>query len=279
MRIHPAHHCVVGVVYLEAFRRIRMDSRARSALAGFRKHSAQLLRAISPSEETDGKLGAMDLCECVGNPHLLGERRADLRVAVCDFSLPRDLWIRSLAAEHAHPMNQKLTKRIVITGPESSGKSSLAAWLVQKFEVPMATEYARIHLEAFGAKYEESTVIAMAQQHLIHQQEMVPMDAPIGIFDTDLLNYKIWCDIAFSHCDASILRGIEQESHHVYLLCYPDLPWVADPLREHPHERLMLYERHLAEIRKTGREYIVIRGEGEQRKDAAREAMRKLIGF
>lgn len=176
-------------------------------------------------------------------------------------------------------MSDTLRKRIVITGPESSGKSTLAAWLAQEFEVPMATEYARIHLEKFGAKYDESIVIAMARQHLIHQQEMVPMDAPLGIFDTDLLNFKIWCDVAFSRCDASILRGIENESHHVYLVCYPDLPWVADPLREHPHERLMLYERHLAEIRKTGRAYIFIRGEGEQRKDAAREAMGKLIGL
>ncbi len=176
-------------------------------------------------------------------------------------------------------MNETLRKRIVITGPESSGKSTLAAWLAQEFEVPMATEYARIHLETFGAEYDESSVIAIAQQHLMHQQEMVPMDAPLGIFDTDLINYKIWCDVAYSRCDASILRGIEQESCHVYLVCYPDLPWVADPLREHPNERLMLYERHLAEIRKTGRAYIVIRGEGEQRKDAAREAMRKLIGL
>lgn len=174
-------------------------------------------------------------------------------------------------------MNGTLGKRIVITGPESSGKSTLAAWLAQEFELPMATEYARIHLEKFGAEYDESTVISMARQHLIHQREMVPVEAPLGIFDTDLINYKIWCDVAFSRCDASILRGIEQESTHVYLVCYPDLPWVADPLREHPHERLMLYERHLAEIRKSDRAYIVIRGEGEQRKDTAREAMRKLI--
>ncbi len=174
-------------------------------------------------------------------------------------------------------MNEALKKRIVITGPESSGKSTLAAWLAQEFELPMATEYARIHLEKFGAQYDESTVIAMAKQHLIHQQEMVPIDAPLGIFDTDLINYKIWCDVAFSHCDTSILRGIEQESHHVYLVCYPDLPWVADPLREHPYERLMLYERHLAEIRKMGRAYIVIRGEGEQRNDAAIQAMGALM--
>ena len=174
-------------------------------------------------------------------------------------------------------MNGTLGKRIVITGPESSGKSTLAASLAQEFELPMATEYARIHLETFGAGYDEISVIAMARQHLIHQREMVPQEAPLGIFDTDLLNYKIWCDVAFARCDESILNGITQEPNHVYLVCYPDLPWVADPLREHPHDRLMLYERHLAEIRKTGRAYIVVRGEGEKRSDAAREAMGKLM--
>jgi nicotinamide riboside kinase len=166
-----------------------------------------------------------------------------------------------------------MRKRIVITGPESSGKSTLAAWLAQEFHLPMATEYARIHLETFCATYDESTVIAMAKLHLIHQQRMVPLDAPLGIYDTDLLNYKVWCDVAYSRCHASILRGMEQESTHVYLVCYPDLPWVADPLREHPHQRLMLFDRHLAEIQTTDRQYIVIRGEGALRNNAAREAM------
>jgi nicotinamide riboside kinase len=172
-----------------------------------------------------------------------------------------------------------MSKRIVITGAESSGKSTLAAWLAEEFALPMATEYARIYLETYGASYDESTVIAMAALHLKHQQQMVPHEAPLGIFDTDMINYRIWCDVAYSRCDESILRAMEQESEHVYLLCYPDLPWVADPLREYPHGRMMLYDRHLAEIEKSGRPYIVIRGEGELRKQAAKDAMIELMNY
>jgi nicotinamide riboside kinase len=170
-----------------------------------------------------------------------------------------------------------LKKRIVITGPESSGKSTLAAWLAEEFSLPMASEYARIYLEKHGASYDEQTVIAMAKQHLIHQQEMVPADAPLGIFDTDLLNYKIWCDVAFHYCDPSILEGIEKESKHLYLICYPDLPWIPDPLREHPHDREMLFEHHLAEIKNTGRPYFIIRGEGEQRWQSVKAALLSLL--
>lgn len=140
----------------------------------------------------------------------------------------------------------------------------------------MASEYARIYLEKYGASYDEQTVIAMAKQHLIHQQEVVPRDTPLGIFDTDLLNYKIWCDVAFQHCDPSIIEGIKKESNHLYLICYPDIPWVADPLREHPNDRDMLFERHLAEIKNTGRPYSIIRGEGEQRTQAAKSALLSL---
>lgn len=172
-----------------------------------------------------------------------------------------------------------MRKRIVITGPESCGKSTLAEWLAKEFELPMATEYARIHLETYGASYDESKVIAMAQLHLKHQQEMVPQDAAWGIFDTDMINYKIWCDVAYSRCHESILCAMEQESEHVYLLCYPDLPWVVDPLREYPHGRMMLYDRHLEEIQKSNRPHYVIRGEGDIRKEAARDAVRKLLDF
>jgi nicotinamide riboside kinase len=274
---HATSGWCLGISNHEALCGLRMDPHAGLAVARFREHGAELFRAVSPSQKAHGKLGTLDPREPAGNPHLLGKRRADLLVAVWDLSHTGNLWLHRLAASDAFTRNNHMKKRIVLTGPESCGKSTLAEWLAKEFELPMATEYAREYLETFGASYDESTVIAMAQLHLKHQQEKVPQEAPLGIFDTDLINYKIWCDVAYSRCHASILCAMERESEHVYLLCYPDLPWVKDPLREYPHARMMLYDRHLAEIELSGRAYIVIRGEGEARRKCAIEAVRKLL--
>ena len=255
-----------------------VDSHSRVVMARFDQHGAELLRTIFASQETHGKLDTVARREPAGNPHLLVQRHTDLLVSICHVSLSRHLRFHRLAAGDARgTITFAMNKRIVITGPESCGKSTLAAWLAAEFGLPMATEYARIHLETYGADYDESSVIAMAKLHLNHQQEMVPQEASLGIYDTDLINYKIWCDVAYSRCDESILSAMERESEHVYLLCYPDLPWVEDPLREYPHARMMLYDRHLTEIEKSGRAYIVIRGEGESRNRCAKEAVRKLL--
>jgi nicotinamide riboside kinase len=121
--------------------------------------------------------------------------------------------------------------RIIITGAESSGKSSLTKHLGEVFELPYALEYARYYLEENGPEYDLEQLRIMSRLHLNYQQEKVPISTPCGIFDTDLINYKIWSEEVFGSCPAEVSTGIEQESSHIYLLCKPDLPWDPDPLR------------------------------------------------
>ena len=117
----------------------------------------------------------------------------------------------------------------------------------------------------------------MAHQHREYQREQVPPAAPLGLLDTDLINYKIWFEEVFGHCPPEILEAIEQETSHVYLLCAPDLPWEPDPLRENPHDRGRLFELHRAEIEKLGRRYEIVHGIGEERLKNAEAAFKKLI--
>lgn len=176
-------------------------------------------------------------------------------------------------------MNSAKNIRIVLAGPESTGKSALTAHLSARFQVPFALEYARIYLETHGPQYTYDLLLDMSQGHKAYQQAHVPANAPLGIFDTDLLNYKIWCDVVYGRCHPEILAGIEREEAHVYLLCYPDIPWEADPLREHRDEREMLFERHVREIERLGRDYSVITGEGLTRQNQAEAACLRLGAF
>jgi nicotinamide riboside kinase len=164
--------------------------------------------------------------------------------------------------------------RIVVTGPESTGKSMLTAGLAEKLGLPFATEYARSYLEKYGPAYTYELLLDLSREHKAYQQRCVPDTAPLGIFDTDLINYKIWCEVAFGKCHPDIIRAMEAETQHVYLLCYPDLPWEFDPLREHKHERMMLFERHQAEIIRLNRPFAVVRGTGDNRLQNALAALK-----
>jgi len=167
--------------------------------------------------------------------------------------------------------------RIVLTGAESSGKSSLTRYLGERFTLPHAFEYARFYLEENGPDYDREKLRIMARLHLAYQSQQIPPFAPLGILDTDLINYKIWAEEVFGTCPGEILAGINKEKNHLYLLCEPDLPWEPDPLRENPNDRQRLFDRHRDEIARLGRPYETVRGTGAEREVCAAAALHKLL--
>ena len=167
--------------------------------------------------------------------------------------------------------------RIVITGAESSGKSTLTEHLARTLNLPFALEYARYYLEQHGPDYDLELLSRLSVMHRQYQQREVSSTAPLGIFDTDLINYKIWAEVVFGCCPEVIRAGIAEESSHVYLLCKPDLPWEPDSLRENPDDRDQLYQRHLQEIKRLGRPFEIVEGSGERRLANASAAVQRLI--
>ena len=169
--------------------------------------------------------------------------------------------------------------RIVLTGAESSAKSTLTQCLGERFGLPYALEFARFYLEEHGPDYDCELLRKMAKLHRDYQHRQVPPAASLGLFDTDLINYKIWAEEVFGKCPPEIIEGIQEETDHVYLLCAPDLPWEPDPLRENPDDRDRLFELHRAEIERLGRRYQIVRGTGAERLKNAEAALTNLIGF
>jgi nicotinamide riboside kinase len=167
--------------------------------------------------------------------------------------------------------------RIVLTGAESSAKSTLTQILGEHFCLPYALEFARAYLEKHGPSYDDEQLRKIARLHQTHQRTLISPDEPMGFLDTDLINYKIWFEEVFGECPPEILKGLEAEVDHTYLLCAPDLPWEPDPLRENPNDRDRLFELHRKEIERLGRRYEIVRGTGDARIANATAATQRLL--
>ncbi|RYY21842.1 MAG: ATPase [Chitinophagaceae bacterium] len=145
-------------------------------------------------------------------------------------------------------------ERIVILGPESTGKSTLCAQLAEHYKTLWVPEYAREYLTTNGMSYsyDDLLTIAKGQLKLEEQQEarLRSINESSMIFmDTNMYVMQVWCEFVFQKCHNWILDQIATRQYDLYLLCNIDLPWVKDELREYPdlesRKRLYHMYRHV----------------------------------
>ena len=142
------------------------------------------------------------------------------------------------------PHNFKPIK-IVIIGPESTGKSTLCEALATHFSTLWCREYAREYLLEHGTDYTFDDLLVIAKGQLKLEDDAVDRIAELNssvesnkpsllFIDTDMYVMKVWCEFVFEKCHPWILDQIVQRKYDGYILCKPDLPWVKDELREYP---------------------------------------------
>ncbi len=170
-----------------------------------------------------------------------------------------------------------MLKRVSITGPESTGKSKLAQWLAKEYHTLQVPEYAREYLESSGPDYVLEDVIKIARGQLKRENATAIKAHRVLFCDTDLLVTKIWCEVVFGSCPPWIENQFHAHRYDLYLLCYPDIPWEPDPLRENPDDRdklFILYQKTLIENRLPFR---IVKGLGNKRFENARTFVEKML--
>src|SRR5579864_1908195 len=129
-------------------------------------------------------------------------------------------------------------KKIVIVGPESTGKSSLCEALAAHYKTEWVPEYAREYLTTHGMDYRQEDLLVIARGQLALEDRGTMSAAAAGrrllFVDTDMYVMKVWSEFVFGHCDPWILEQIAIRQYDGYLLCRTDLPWEKDELREYP---------------------------------------------
>jgi nicotinamide riboside kinase len=155
--------------------------------------------------------------------------------------------------------------RIVITGPESTGKSFLCERLASHFKGIAVPEYAREYISGLNRTYTENDVLSIARSQ-IDQLQMSREVFESVFFDTGLIITKVWLEVVFNSKREWIDQAIKSAAIDLYLLCAPDIPWIPDPLRENGGEmRDILFDMYRTHLEAFELPYRIIVGSGEER--------------
>ncbi len=177
----------------------------------------------------------------------------------------------------------KPIQKIVVLGPESTGKSTLCAALAAHYQTIWTPEYARAFLSKNGTKYTYDDLLTIAKGQIQKEEEALAslnkntVDQPTPkisnklILDTDMYVMKVWCEYVFNNCHHYILEQINQRSYDLYLLCDIDLPWAADEMREYPDAgpRIELFTIYKELLINQNTPWGIVSGNGAQRNENA----------
>jgi len=158
-------------------------------------------------------------------------------------------------------------KKIIFTGPESTGKSTIAKAIAKYYNIDWVKEYARGYLDNLGRPYHEEDLLTIAKGQQQAEEKLAKKVKPFLICDTSLLVVKIWSEFKYGRCHPWIITQLHQKPATLYFLCDIDVEWEYDPLREHPMDRVILFERYKKELNCLKIPYIIIRGNKNQRKE------------
>jgi NadR type nicotinamide-nucleotide adenylyltransferase len=172
-----------------------------------------------------------------------------------------------------------MLKKVVIIGPESTGKSTLAENLADHFGCLWVPEYARTYLENLGKTYVYDDLLKIAKGQLSLEDEMSLNSSKLLICDTDLNVVKVWSEHKFGKVHPWIEAQIKMRKYDLYLLTDIDIPWQDDPQREHPDPTMRRYffELYRQILEDCGVPFEIVSGTEMNRRGFATEIIKRFF--
>ena len=156
------------------------------------------------------------------------------------------------------------TKNIVITGSESSGKTTLFKELKSLTGFSFLPEFSRSYINQINRPYDYNDILEIAKLYE-KELEIASKNELSIISDTDLLTLLIWCEYKYDKCHSFIKESLTKNPPDFYLLCSPNIPWEFDSQRENPNNRVELFNIHLKKIIELGIDFEIIEGNSSKR--------------
>jgi NadR type nicotinamide-nucleotide adenylyltransferase len=159
--------------------------------------------------------------------------------------------------------------RVVVTGSECTGKTTLARALAQRLGAPWVPEHCRAYQDAKGGPLEESDVEPIARGQLAEAEAAEAPGADVLVFDTDLVSTAVYARHYYGACPAWVEEAARQRRADLYLLCAPDLAWEPDGQRDRGERREEMHRLFERELEALGAPTALVEGEGRAREENA----------
>ena len=186
----------------------------------------------------------------------------------------------SLGSAGATRHGSKLTV-VTVTGSESTGKTTLAADLARHFRTVWVPEYARVYFDeksaATGRPLDANDVEPIARGQIAAEERGAARAKDLLVLDTDLVSTTVYARHYYGSCPPWIEQAARERPADLYLLCDIDVPWVADPVRDVPHQREHMHALFRSALESLGARWVTIQGSWDARRAAAIEAVRAVI--
>jgi NadR type nicotinamide-nucleotide adenylyltransferase len=164
--------------------------------------------------------------------------------------------------------------RVCVTGPESTGKTTLARRIAEWARVAWVPEASRLYAERCGAELHASDVTPIAREHITRADATA---GPVVVLDTDLVSTVIYARHYYGMVPGWILSAERERRADLYLLCDVDVPWLPDGIRDRPANRGEMFGLFRQALARRGANVVVVRGDWERRWEIAREAVERML--
>ncbi|MBT8301506.1 MAG: ATP-binding protein [Maribacter sp.] len=160
--------------------------------------------------------------------------------------------------------------KVVIFGPESTGKTTLSEQLARHYNTVWVPEYAREYLQDKwnnGRKTcEPKDLLPIAEGQIRLENDLATKATELLICDTDLLETKVYSEAYYlGYCDPLLEKYALENKYDLYFLTYIDIPWEADDLRDKPNERERMFLYFKDTLEKYNRNFVILKGDKRTR--------------
>jgi NadR type nicotinamide-nucleotide adenylyltransferase len=172
--------------------------------------------------------------------------------------------------------------KVVLFGPESTGKTTLARQLAEHFQTVWVPEYMREYLEKkwndTNEKIEKIDLEPIAFGQMRAENIGSKKANRLLFCDTNLLEIKVYSEYYYNgFCPSAIKEAALHNTYDLYFLTYIDTPWVLDNLRDRPDDRSGLFCIFEAELKRLNLPYRTLKGSNSERLNIAIKEIQKLL--
>lgn len=155
--------------------------------------------------------------------------------------------------------------RVVLTGSESTGKSTLATGLAAHYGVECVPEFVREYAARKNGPIGMEDHDAIGRGQIALEEHYIARARGLVVQDTDLLSTVVYCEHYWGHCPPWIVAAARERRPDLYLLCEIDLPWIEDGIRDRGHMREEMQALFRAAVQRSGARFAGIEGDGDVR--------------